>query len=259
MLTEGTEGPNGKLGGNPEKEPARKIRPNRRSVTGLYLTRTGEKMYFESQLERDTYLILDFEPSVRNLSSQPMLVQNWYPDALVSTKESEIVVDIKYGSDIVANWPDLSIRFAALEKQCEAQGYAYGVTTESQVYWPENHRVGMLKWIEHIGRTCGDDIAINLGRRISEVIEADGPATVLEIARRVASKPDLNSTISGVSSLLVNGTKFGVSTPSNNLLDCKLFLSESQQEPLFSSRVIACEDLREWVRTYPNGTIRRLN
>ena len=61
--------------------PVRKIRKSHRSITGTVVsTKAGGGADYESTLERDYLLQLEFDPQVRELWPQPLTIE--YRDAL---------------------------------------------------------------------------------------------------------------------------------------------------------------------------------
>jgi len=235
----------------PQAKPARKVKPNRRSVTGIYLTRRGEPLEFESQLERDAYLVLNYEPGVESVFAQPMLIQNRWPDCLISTENDEIFAEIKPEAEILERWSELSVRFSEMRGWCVDHGYGFGVITDINVNRPEGHRVDILKRIEFIGKTSDQARAGALKNQIDEVIQANGPSTFRSLAHRISSQADPVSAIRAACSLLAMGTRYAVATPSPKLLDCVVSFSETHEADLFTNRLMSLETLKERLRTHP--------
>lgn len=73
--------------------PVRKIKKSYRQVTGVLSSKkNGRMIHSESTLERDLYLLLDFDPMVKSFEEQPVKVPHilnsgkgslWTPDCLV--------------------------------------------------------------------------------------------------------------------------------------------------------------------------------
>lgn len=230
--------------------PARKVRPNRRSVTGIYITRTGEVLEYESQLERDAYLILDFEPSVKRMYTQPLLLLNWYPDCLVRTAKQDILVEVKYESELVARWPELSAKYLMLSQQCP-KGLEFRIITDSQVYYPETDRVSLLKKIQFLGRTSDKSHLGALKEQIDEEIGSSGSTTLRSLAKRINSRLDPVSVIKATCSLLATGVDYAVETPTASLLDCVISFSNNHESDLSSSRLLSFESLEKRILTHP--------
>ena len=84
---------------------ARKIRLNRRSVTGYVPSRkTGALIPHESTLERDAIILYDGDPNVRSVIAQPLHIvgngRTYTPDLLVEYNDGVELKEIKYQDDL---------------------------------------------------------------------------------------------------------------------------------------------------------------
>lgn len=107
-------------------------------------------MPYESTLERDWIISLDFDISVRSIHSQPFTVEyydpkgrrRYYtPDILATYHEGahlppERVTEVKYYDDLKANWTTYAPKFKAARAYCFERGMKFGVVTERQIRTP---------------------------------------------------------------------------------------------------------------------------
>jgi len=129
---------------------ARQIPPNRRSVTGLLPSRkNGGMVPFESALERDFAMLLEFDPEVVAYEAQPVKLEYagpdgrarvGYPDFLVKYEAQSGVwmelCDIKYRAELFEKWPQLKPRFKAARRIAALSGQRYRIRTEVEIRVP---------------------------------------------------------------------------------------------------------------------------
>src|SRR5699024_7592201 len=102
--------------------PVRIIGPNRRSLTGL-VTSEGASQAFESSLERDFFVLLDFNRCVQSFHAQPVTIHYRYagrdrrytPDVFVLYYgyEDPTFYEVKYRDDLRRDWQKLRPGFKA--------------------------------------------------------------------------------------------------------------------------------------------------
>ena len=114
--------------------PVRKIRAykGQRSVTRDYWTATtGQALACESRLERDHAMLMDFDPAVTGLVSQPFRLfwpgrRGWLghvPDFFARLSDGgAVVVDVRPDDQI---GPDDAEAFAASQRACELAGWGF--------------------------------------------------------------------------------------------------------------------------------------
>lgn len=123
----------------------RRIGTSRRCLTGRVSLADGGAADFESSLERDWLLALDFDPSVQTIQIQPFSLQyehegsmrRYTPDVqadFVSAAGGETVVyEIKPWEELHANWLSYRPRFKAAVCYCRRRGWRFKIMTERQV------------------------------------------------------------------------------------------------------------------------------
>lgn len=152
-----------------------------RSFQGLWwFATTGGHVGFESWVERDTVMLLDFDPDVVAVSSQPFWLtwtgqprgRRHVPDFFARLADgSAVVIDVRPDDLIGASDAEV---FAATRRACAAVGWGYrrvgvaGAVLAANVRW--------LSGFRH--RRCGNAaVGGELVRRV-----AAGPVTVNDLA-----------------------------------------------------------------------------
>ena len=141
---------------------------------------TGEHVGFESWVERDAVMLLDFDPDVVAVSSQPFCLR-WagqpgarrhVPDFFARLADgSAIVIDVR--PDELVGADDAEV-FAATHRACAAVGWGYRRVGVADAVLAANVR--WLSGFRH--RRCGNALAGGeLVRRV-----AAGPVTVTDLA-----------------------------------------------------------------------------
>lgn len=127
--------------------PVRKIGLGRRALAGLMPSAKGEGVArFESSLERDFFVLLEFNGDVERWDPQPIRLQvadakrDYVPDVLVSFRSpecggsaSKVLYEIKYRDELRKNWTAYRARFRAAHRYARAQGWRFKIITEREI------------------------------------------------------------------------------------------------------------------------------
>ncbi|MEQ8270179.1 TnsA endonuclease N-terminal domain-containing protein [Algiphilus sp.] len=103
----------------------------------------GRSVAFESPLERDFYILLDFDEAVASIEEQPLQIKyarldgtpgTYTPDALVhftpqANRRPELY-EIKTRQDLRKDWSELRPRFAAAIALCREREWTFRIRTE---------------------------------------------------------------------------------------------------------------------------------
>ncbi len=134
--------------------PVRSIPKNYRSLTGKVIdSRSHGAVGFESALERDFYLILDFDPAVARFEEQPVTIayldpkginRTYTPDVLVhyhpppiaAKQPSPTLYEIKYREDLRANWYAYKPKFKVAHRYAAQQGWVFRLISEREIRTP---------------------------------------------------------------------------------------------------------------------------
>ncbi|MBF4290934.1 TnsA endonuclease N-terminal domain-containing protein, partial [Vibrio anguillarum] len=122
----------------------RTIPKNYRNLTGLAASTKAEKPFFESTLERDFLTLLEFDRSVYTYDVQPIEVswtddnerhRVYTPDVLVHyyPPQQNILYEVKYRSDLRANWKELKPKFKAAISHAKSNGWRFKLITEVEI------------------------------------------------------------------------------------------------------------------------------
>lgn len=131
-------------------EPVRRILPSSRSIRGQLSSRkTGRPPQYESALERDLLVLLDFDSSISFFCEQPVtieylhegVVRHYTPDVLayyredlgVSRSTRPTLYEVKYRDDLRQNWAELKPRFMAALRYADQQGWRFKLVTEREI------------------------------------------------------------------------------------------------------------------------------
>lgn len=125
--------------------PVRKIKKNYRSVTGHFASlKNGRNVGYESLLERDFFLLLEFDPSVVSYEEQPIALSYRYsnrdirytPDALIHYKDPQClpcIYEIKYSDEIKEKKVFLKQKFEQIEAYLVDNDMEFKLFTELDI------------------------------------------------------------------------------------------------------------------------------
>lgn len=139
--------------------PIRKIPKNHLVVTGGYSSRKNNDIdAFESLLEKDYFLLLDFDDTVHSFEPQPVRVpvpgvpRGYVPDVLVryhpdpasGVEPKKSLVDVKHTDDLAKNAGKYALKFECARRFAEEQGWEFRVVDQNQIRTP---RLANLKFL----------------------------------------------------------------------------------------------------------------
>ena len=153
---------------------------------------------FESSLERDFYVLLEFDPYVTRWDPQPLRLQvapglpSYVPDALVThiprsgdaSGEYRVLYEVKYREELKKQWSTLKPRFMAARRYAHSQGWRFKLVTEREI------RGSDLLWnakflLPYIHDTVGD------GERalLTKMLRREGQSTPSNLLYACATDP----------------------------------------------------------------------
>jgi hypothetical protein len=123
--------------------------PGKKSFSGLWwLATTAEHVGFESWLERDSVMALDFDPDVAGVSSQPFRL-SWEQDGKKRGHTPDYFARLRDGTGVVIDVraddriePGDAEAFAATERACSSVGWEF-----RRVGVPGAVRAANLRWL----------------------------------------------------------------------------------------------------------------
>ena len=139
---------------------ARTIPKNYRNVTGKLASGKNRRLVgFESMLEKDFYLLLEFDPEVASYEEQPVTLSygaaigrqyRYTPDVLVhyqpATGVSSALCEVKYRSDLREHWTDYKAKFKAARRYARLRDWCFRLITEREVRTP---RLDNARFLRH--------------------------------------------------------------------------------------------------------------
>jgi len=174
--------------------PVRKIPKNYRSVTGLVASELNARQTaFESTLERDFMLLVEFDPDVLSYEEQPVRIdylsadgqaRHYTPDILVTyrqipnstTLKPPLLAEIKYRRDLFEHWQELKPKFRAARRYAKEQGWIFKIITEVEIRTPYLKNVKFLRQYQR--RSIDLTGASLLLQKVSE-LQATDPESLL--------------------------------------------------------------------------------
>lgn len=128
----------------------RKIKPTRRSVSGIYVFRGVDSIPFESTLERDFLIRKEWCINVLDIIPQPVQIPftkngrtyNYTPDFLVYYRLNNvhfdfypkpILVEVKPRNELRAHLPEWRDKYRAAFKYAKAQGWEFRIHDEGRI------------------------------------------------------------------------------------------------------------------------------
>lgn len=125
--------------------PVRKIPKSFRAVTGRFPSViNGRCVSYESKLERDYFLRLEFDPTVKSYEEQPVKISGkvngkavtYILDCLVhfSNGRRSLLIELKYEEELEEKVETLDLKFLQARKYAKENNYDFEVVTEKQIY-----------------------------------------------------------------------------------------------------------------------------
>jgi len=124
--------------------PIRKIPKNYRSVTGTFASiKNGCNIFYESLLERDFFLTLEFDENVKSYEEQPIQIFykhlnkniRYTPDCLVHYKDNRLpcIYEVKYSNEIKEKKVFLKQKFDQIEEYLDKNDMEFKLFTELDI------------------------------------------------------------------------------------------------------------------------------
>ncbi|HXA48625.1 MAG TPA: TnsA endonuclease N-terminal domain-containing protein [Burkholderiaceae bacterium] len=169
--------------------PVRKIPKNHLCVTGSFASRkNGGMNEFESPLEKEYMLLLDFDERVERYESQPVNIpipgipRGYTPDVLVfylpdpNTGEfaKPLLTEVKHTDDLERNAAKYAPKFALAEQYAVDRGWEFHVTTQVDIRTPRLSNLKFLREYRNISPADRDRVElVRVANKIGDVISPD--------------------------------------------------------------------------------------
>lgn len=168
--------------------PVRKIPKNHLHVTGRFASKkNGQMGGFESLLEKEYMLLLDFDDMVEGFEEQPVTIpvpgvlKGYTPDLLVQfcadpetgTARRPLLVEVKHMSDLAKNAEKYTPKFAAAALYVLERGWEFGIMTEKEIRTPRLANIKFLREYRNI-----DTSEVDRDQIVQAMRAADGTASL---------------------------------------------------------------------------------
>lgn len=149
----------------------RKIPKNYLFVTGGYSSRKNEEMdAFESLLEKDYLLLLDFDDTVEAFEVQPVRIpiagvpKGYVPDVLVRYRSGHhsdavrkpLLVEVKHTDHLERHAEKYAPKFAAAHQFAEDKGWEFAVVDQTQIRTPRLANLKFLREYRNVSPSVAD-------------------------------------------------------------------------------------------------------
>ncbi len=182
--------------------PVRKIPKNYLSVTGVFSSaKNGKSLGYESLLERDKMILLEFDDAVSSFEEQPVKIplvvdgekrKPYVPDILIhhfhltsGEVPRPILGEVKNSRDLKKNKAKYAPKFEAAAQYAEAHGWEWQIFTEKEIRTPylEN-----LKFLREYHSSEPDTLLLDAV--MSNMQEVRGSVTVETLLKKVCPTED---------------------------------------------------------------------
>lgn len=177
----------------------RKIPKNHLFVTGGYSSRKSEEMdAFESLLEKDYLLLLDFDDAVESFEVQPVripvkgVVRGYVPDVLVKYRtdlesgelRKPLLAEVKRSDFLKKHAPKYAPKFAAAVVYAENLGWEFRPVDETEIRLPRLRNIKFLREYRNASPSEADC------HRVAQVMERQGRSSSSEQILAVLAPTD---------------------------------------------------------------------
>ncbi len=173
--------------------PVRKIPKNHLVVTGSFASRKNAQMDgFESLLEKEYMLLIDFDECVERFEVQPVTIPvlgipkgytpdvlvYFYPDAITREPRIPLLTEIKHTDDLKRNAEKYAPKFAAAEQYALENNWEFRVTTQNDIRIPRLANIKFLREYRNIEPSTED--TTKLIHLVKNLGGTTTPASLLE-------------------------------------------------------------------------------
>lgn len=142
-------------------KPVRRIGVSNRSITGKHTSKkTGTVHQFESALERDHLVLLEFDDEVSHYVTQPVTIRyrvykstyRYTPDVIIYYRDASrppMLCEVKYEAELLEKQDEYALKFNAAEDYAKENGYIFGTITEKEIRTPYLENLKLLSRYHH--------------------------------------------------------------------------------------------------------------
>jgi len=146
----------------------RKIKPTRRSVSGIFAFRSSESIPFESTLERDFLIRTEFNLSVSKIIAQPTQIPFigsngrsyiYTPDFLVyGDGQKTLLVEVKPKEELDIKWSLLKPKFKYAHRYAKERGWLFKIYHENRI---RDQKLKNIQFLQRFKRLDVDPALVN--------------------------------------------------------------------------------------------------
>ncbi len=180
--------------------PVRKIPKNYLFVTGAYASKKNKSMDgFESLLEKDYYMLLDFDSTVKSFDVQPVKIpvpgaaKKYVPDVLVKFHPDPVtgeirrneLAEVKTTADLTRNAEKYAPKFASAQQYAKDHEWDFRIVTEKEIRGPRLSNLKFLRAYRNVQVTNDQKNTV-----LDFVRTADGSSSSTKILESLAPSDD---------------------------------------------------------------------
>lgn len=180
--------------------PVRKIPKNHLVVTGAFSSAKADRVIaFESTLEKEYMLLLDFDEEVDRYEEQPVRVpvpgvpRGYVVDLLVHFRSSDRasqLTEIKTEEDLERHRGDYAPKFSAAQAFCQDRGWSFVIKTDKDI---RTAKLQNLKFLRRYRNFSPDPAHSELV--MNGLVSAGGRTTSETLMNKLAPTPDDRSAL----------------------------------------------------------------
>jgi putative transposase len=209
---------------NGDLQPVRVVPPNGRSVTAYYTSRQGVLLQAESHLELHAIRLLDYEPAVKNLATQPIIAGlGRVPDIRAETRGPPSIIDVKYEIELVKKWTDLAPILSDTFNYCNANGLDYLIFTDHSRNEQRN-RVDVLTELSY--RALASSPNSEMENTVLSIMKSGVTLSIRALAKKLDAGTDHAKKRDVICKLVHDGSLTIISTPTSIIDDATLSITK---------------------------------
>jgi hypothetical protein len=173
--------------------PVRKIPKNYLGVTGSFASSKNCQMLgFESLLEKEYMLLLEFDDNVESFEEQPVTIpvpgvaKGYTPDVIVRFRADPVtgqirkpfLTDVKHSDDLQKNAEKYASKFAAAERFSVERDWEFRVTTQHEIRTPRLANIKFLRAYRNV--VPADQACVKVIQLVAESSGFTSSRTLLE-------------------------------------------------------------------------------
>jgi len=162
----------------------RKIPKNYLFVTGSFASQKNDQMNeFESPLEKEFMLLLEFDKRVEKFDTQPIIIPvpgvragytpdvliHYFPDPNSGEIPKPLLTDVKHTDELARNKEKYQKKFDEAERFANERGWEFRITTQHDIRTPRLENLKFLRAYRNISPSEQDQLVLfNMVKKIGD-------------------------------------------------------------------------------------------